>query len=76
VKALRRKLGEIMGLASEVRNRDIALDLLRAARFPAGSAIARSLAQERKEAVSALEASLKRWSRRDCEKKWRARLGL
>jgi CHAD domain-containing protein len=76
VKGLRRKLGGIMDLASEVRNRDIALDLLRGAHLSAGSAVARSLSQERQEAERALLVSLKRWSRRDSEKKWRARLGL
>jgi CHAD domain-containing protein len=75
-KSLRRKLGDVMDLASEVRNRDIALELLRAARVPAESEVARKLSQERKEAERTLVAALRRWSRRDSEKKWRARLGF
>jgi CHAD domain-containing protein len=75
-KRLRRKLRGVMDLASEVRNRDIALSLLGAARIPGGSALAQGLSQERKAAERALLAGLKRWSRRDSERKWRARLGL
>ena len=75
-KRLRRKLSGIMDLASEVRNRDIALKLLRAGGVPAESALASALSQDRGERARLLTAGLKRWSRRESEKKWRARLGL
>jgi CHAD domain-containing protein len=76
VKRVRRKLDLLMGLASEVRNRDIALVLLRRAAIPAGSPLVSTLAQERDGAVRVLREALKRWSRHGSHRRWRARLGL
>jgi CHAD domain-containing protein len=75
-RALRKELDQIMDLASEVRNRDVALLLLRGARVAAESDLARGLSRERRDAERALEAHLKRWNRRESERKWRAGLEL
>lgn len=75
-KRVRRKLDALMDLASEVRNRDIALMLLRKAAIPAGSPLASTLAQERDGAVRVLREALKRWSRQGSHRRWRSRLGL
>jgi CHAD domain-containing protein len=75
-KKVRRKMSALMDLASEVRNRDIALDLLKRAAIPAGSSLARTLLREREQAERALREALKRWSRRDAHRKWRSWLDL
>jgi CHAD domain-containing protein len=67
-----RKVGVLMDLASEVRNRDIALELLKKAAIPA----APSWALEREQAAAELRDALKHWSRRDAHRKWRVRLDL
>jgi hypothetical protein len=63
-------------LASEVRDRDIALKLLAGAPPLPDSTLAQSLSQERTEAEKSLVAALDRWNRRGFHKKWRSRLGL
>jgi CHAD domain-containing protein len=75
-KRVRRKLDALMDLASEVRNRDIALVLLRRAAIPAGSPLLSTLEQERDGAVRVLREALKRWSRHRSHRRWRTRLGL
>ncbi len=75
-KRIRLKLDRVMDLASEVRNRDIASELLRKAAFPAGSPLVRTLLQERQQAERALVAALKRWNRKDSQRKWRSKLGI
>jgi len=75
-KRVRRKLDALMDLASEVRNRDIALMLLRRAAIPAGPPLLGTLAQERDGAVRVLREALKRWGRHGSHRRWRSRLGL
>jgi CHAD domain-containing protein len=75
-KKYQHKLSAVMDLASAVRDRDIAMELLAAARIPSDSALARTLSQERAGAERALVATLERWSRRSFQKKWRSRLEL
>jgi CHAD domain-containing protein len=75
-KKIRRRLRKIMDLSGGVRNRDIALDLLRKAGVPDTSAISVTMLQDRKQAQQALLRELDRWGRRDLSKKWGARLGL
>ncbi len=76
VKKLQRKMKAVMDLASEVRNRDVALSFLRQAKLPSGSPLVAVLQHERRQAGRRLARSLQRWSRRDFHKMWRARLGV
>jgi CHAD domain-containing protein len=71
-----RRLRKLMGLAAEVRNRDVALGLLAHAGVPAGSALARRMAGERARAGRELLALIESWQRRDFSRRWRARLEL
>jgi CHAD domain-containing protein len=75
-KRIRRELSALMRLASEVRDRDIALAFLAEARIPAGLPLVRTLSEGRHKAEASLTAALKGWSRRGLYKKWRAELGL
>jgi len=73
-KKIQQRLGAVMDLASAVRDRDIAMELLAAARIPSDSALVQVLSQERAGAERSLVATLERWSRRGFQKKWRSRL--
>ena len=65
-----------MHAAGDVRDRDIALELLEAAGVRAASAIRRQLATERRDAEHALQIEIRRWSQRDFSRKWRMKLNL
>jgi CHAD domain-containing protein len=71
---VRRRLKKLMRAAGEVRNRDIALDLLASFGVPADSEVLRRLAGGRARAVGDLAAALDRWRVRDSD--WRAQLEL
>lgn len=75
-KKIRRRLRKIMELSGEIRNRDIALDLLKQAGMPARSALTIRLLRERRDVQSQLIASFDRWGNRDLSHKWGSRLGL
>jgi len=75
-KRIRLKLDKVMDLASEARNRDIALEILRGAGSPAGSPLMLTLVEERRQAERALVAALKRWKRKNSQRKWRSKLGI
>ena len=75
-KKFQKRLSAVMDLASAVRDRDIAMELLAAARIPSDSALKQVLSQERAGAERSLVATLERWSRRGFQKKWRSRLEL
>jgi len=70
------RLRTLMDQASAVRDRDIALELLAAARIPSDSALVQVLSEERAGAERSLVGTLERWSRRGFQKKWRSRLEL
>lgn len=71
VKKLKRRLKKIMGLAGDVRDCDIALELL--SKFKSvPAAILSSFRKRRKEAERDLTGALKRWSQRRTYSKWRA----
>ena len=65
-----------MDLASAVRDIDIALELLAAARIPSDSALVQVLSEERAGAERSLVGTLERWSRHGFQEKWRSRLEL
>jgi CHAD domain-containing protein len=75
-KKIQQKLEAVMDLASEVRNRDIARQLLAGPLPLPNSSLARVLSHERSEAERSLVAALQRWNRRSFHKRWRSRLGL
>jgi len=75
-KRVRRRLRCMMDLAGEVRNRDLALELVAGAGVPPRSAVVRRLTVERREAERAIRAALARWQRRNIPHRWRAQLEL
>ncbi len=75
-KKFQKKLNTVMDLASAARDRDIAMELLTAARIPSDSDLSQALSQERAGAKRSLVAALERWSRRGFHKKWLSRLEL
>ena len=75
-KKIRRRLRKIMELSGEIRNRDVALDLLKQAGLPARSAVTIRLLRERRDVQSKLVTSFARWGDRDLTRKWSSRLGL
>jgi len=75
-KKLRSALGRLLDLASEVRNRDIAIGILRRSKMPGTSRLERALEAERRAAERKLLAELESWARKNQQRKWRARLRL
>jgi CHAD domain-containing protein len=75
-KEIRRDLKALMAQAAQVRNRDVALDLLQRAGIRPASAILAKMEQERKREHRLLVDALKHWSRRGSFKKWRSQLDL
>jgi CHAD domain-containing protein len=73
---VRRRLKKVMRRAAEVRNRDIAMDLLVSLGVAKKAVVLRRMAAGRAEAASALGAALDRWSQRGSAAVWRARLEL
>jgi CHAD domain-containing protein len=76
VKKIRQNLKVTLDLASQVRNRDVALGLLRPVALPPESSLLETLTAERTETEKALVAELKLWEKRGVQRKWRSRLGL
>ncbi len=71
VKKIKRRMKKLMGIAGELRDCDIALDLL--SRFKSTpSALVASIRKRRQEAEGDLTAALRRWSQRRTYSKWRA----
>ena len=75
-KKIRKRLRDIMDLAAEVRNRDIALDLGRQAGLSAESGLLSAWAKQRKQVALELSSTLKRAVKDDLSTKWRSRLKL
>lgn len=73
---VRRRLREIMALAGEVRDRDIAIELGLQAGLPEESELLARPARERTEAARRLRRLLKHSVKRGMTDKWRDRLGL
>lgn len=76
VKKIRQNLKVTLDLASQVRNRDVALELLRRVALPPESSLLGTLRAERTEMEKALVAELKLWEKKGVQRKWRSRLGL
>lgn len=73
---VRRTLSDVMDLAAAVRDRDIALELLREARPPASSVLIATLRRERLEAEIKLRTAVRRLGRQSFSQKWRIWLRL
>jgi CHAD domain-containing protein len=75
-KKSRHALTALMKAAGRVRDRDIALDLLRQCGISPRAAISRRLAADRIQAGRDLVAEIRRLEHRDFSRKWRGRLEL
>ncbi len=73
---IRRALKDLIDLASEVRNRDVAAVLLAQAKIGPDNEMAKLLAVQRGAARRALSAELKQWVRSNVSNKWRALLEI
>jgi len=75
-KRIRRRLHQIMHIAGEIRNRDIALELLEKSRLPADAVLQGRLREDARRLHGELLRLLGRWGRRDLSRRWGSRLGL
>jgi CHAD domain-containing protein len=75
-KRVRRQLQGLMELSGEVRNRDIACELLGKAGIPAKLVIVTRLRDERRKASNRLSREIRLWKNRGFSRKWRTRLEL
>ena len=73
-KKIRRRLADLMDAAGEVRDRDIALEMLAAAGISPRAAVVMQLEGERRQAGRTLQVDLDRWKERDFARKWRKEL--
>lgn len=73
-KEARMRLKRMMGLSSEVRNRDIALELCEAAGVPAEAPPCLMLRRQREEALGRLLAEARKWKKKGLPLAWRERL--
>lgn len=71
VKKMLKELGKVMDLAAEMRNRDIAMELIGKDGATAGPEILASLRDERELARRELTRALVKWRRHDFSRKWR-----
>ncbi len=75
-KRIRRRLARLMKMAGEVRDRDIARELLAHAGVAPRAAIVARLEAERGKARHELLQEIRRWKNRNFYRKWRSRLGM
>lgn len=76
VKKIRRRLRSILDAASQVRDRDIALELIDRAGLPPDAPLRAALEARRAEAERALKDLLKDCESRGLSSRWRSRLHL
>ncbi|MCL6544886.1 MAG: CHAD domain-containing protein [Bryobacteraceae bacterium] len=75
-KKLRQELKRVLDMASEVRNRDVALDILHQTEALDTQALQRILQDERRHSARTLEQELQKWSKKNQQRKWREKLDL
>jgi CHAD domain-containing protein len=75
-KKILKQLGKVMDLAAEMRNRDIAIELIGKDGGLAESTFLATLRQERELAKQKLTRALVQWRRRDFSRKWRPWLAV
>jgi len=73
---IRHRLRKIMKQAAEVRNRDVALEVLKEAGAPSDGKLTVRLAHQRQKAKCDLSGALRKWRGRDASRKLRFGLGL
>ncbi len=76
LKKVRKRLRRVMREAAEIRDRDVALELLVQAGVPKDDPLARRLAADRRQAEGMLVQRVKRWQRNNFSAKWRSALQL
>jgi CHAD domain-containing protein len=75
-KQLRRRLADLLSVCGGVRDRDIAIGLLRKAGVAANSPLVRRLGAERRAGGRELQLELQRWKPRGFTRRWRNQLEL
>ena len=75
-KKIRARLKRLMDLAGEVRDRDIACQLLEKTGVPANDPLWSRVADGRQQAERDLKERIKRWNRKNFSAKWRTWLQL
>jgi len=75
-KKILKQLGKVMDLAADMRNRDIAIELIGKDGQPAESEFVANLLREREQAKQKLTRALVQWRRRDFSRKWRPWLAV
>ena len=68
IKKILKQLGKVMDMAAEMRNRDIAIELIGKS---GGASFRANLRREREEAKQELIRALVRWRHHDFSRKWR-----
>ncbi len=76
VKRIRRLAKSVMELSAELRDRDVALEWLAAAKVSPRAAVRSRIAARRREVEKPLADLLRRMSKRDFSSRWRSRLNL
>ncbi|MGH9721436.1 MAG: CHAD domain-containing protein [Bryobacteraceae bacterium] len=76
VRKVRRRLRSLLELSAAVRDRDIALDLIKKSELKSTTQLTTALRKQREEAQENLKRRVRRWSERNFSKKWQTRLGL
>ncbi len=75
-KQIRRELSELMDKAAEVRNRDVAAELLEKAGVLPRARVMTAMAKQRLTAAEALQAELREWRKRNAARQWKGALEL
>jgi CHAD domain-containing protein len=75
-KKIRKRLHQIMQVAGQIRNRDIALELFEKSGLPLNVVLQGKWQEEARQLHAELGRLLGRWGRRDLSRRWGSRLGL
>jgi CHAD domain-containing protein len=75
-KKILKQLGKVMDLAAEMRNRDVAIELIGKDGRSSESVFLANLRHERERAKQKLSRALVQWRRRDFSRKWRPWLAV
>ncbi len=75
-KKARTRLSALMHVAGDVRDCDIALELLETAGIPPQAAVVAHIQARRRTCSADLSAEIRRWKEREFSREWRVRLGL
>ncbi len=76
VKKIRGRLNRLMETAGEIRDRDIACELMKEAGISRGNPLRGRLMENRQKLERELGQRIRRWNRKDFSAKWRAGLQL